>query len=87
MLFGGLYTIIGKVLDLIGIGGGYNTMGSYLSTTGKEQYDSGIAGIKGVFAGEEQTVNNNNITFNVGGSNMNEDSYMLFANRILQQIA
>ena len=87
MFFGGLYTIIGKVLDLIGLGGGYGSLGSYLSESGTAKYESGMEGMAGIFKPEEQTTNNNNITFNVGGSNMNEDSYMLFANRILQQIA
>lgn len=85
MIFGTLYTVIGNFLNLIGIGGIHASLGSYLSETGREQYETGLSGF--IKKDNTQAVTNNNITFNVGGSNMNEDAYMLFANRILQQIA
>ena len=54
--------------------------GSNVYDYGKAMYDKGTSGLNET---SNQQTQNNNITFNVGGSTMNEDAYIVFANKIL----
>jgi ABC-type multidrug transport system fused ATPase/permease subunit len=83
VVLGGILIGVGKINEFLG-------GGSNIREYGEKMYNTGMTGLDKVWNPENQqaqTVTNNNITFNVGGSNMNEDAYMIFANRILQQIA
>jgi hypothetical protein len=81
IFIGTLYTTIGNLLGVLGFGDSYKSLGEYLSSQGKEQYDTGMQWYSKDNA--TNTTTNNNITFNVSGSSMSEDSYLAFSNKIL----
>ena len=76
VIFGGIVMGLGKLSMFFG-------GGSNVYDYGKAMYDKGTSGLNET---SNQQTQNNSITFNIGGSNMNEDDYLIFSNRILDVI-
>lgn len=79
--FGIIISMIGKLFPTLGI----SSLGENVTQYGKNQLSTGL-GTLSELEGKNTSTNtttNNNITFNVSGSSMSEDSYLAFSNKIL----
>lgn len=83
LIFASLFELLNPFLRLIGLGSVADAI-TQRKQAGTEQLQTGMQGLQSTLnPGGPQNTQNNNITFNVSGSSMNEDAYIVFANKIL----